>query len=183
MKIIVCIKRVVDTETRVKIGPDGKSIDLGGVQFITAPYDEMAVEKAIQLRDGAGEGSVTVMTVGPAAAAKELRTALAMGADDAVHVVHSFYTDANRNIRATYRTTGKALVLTTATTTAATTPSFGQLCSSEILPKSQRTADCAGSGGMSDCTSVVAAAAVMVTMTPTRMSETGSISPRRWASA
>ncbi len=87
MKIIVCIKRVVDTETRVKIGPDGKSIDLGGVQFITAPYDEMAVEKAIQLRDAAGEGSVTVVTVGPAAATKELRTALAMGADEAVHAV------------------------------------------------------------------------------------------------
>ncbi len=87
MKIIVCVKRVVDTETRVKIGPDGAGIDLGGVQFITAPYDEMAVEKAIQLRDAAGEGSVTVVTVGPAAATKELRTALAMGADQAVHAV------------------------------------------------------------------------------------------------
>ena len=87
MKIIVCVKRVVDTETRVKIAPDGASIDLGGVQFITAPYDEMAVEKAIQLRDAAGEGSVTVITVGPAAATKELRTALAMGADEAVHAV------------------------------------------------------------------------------------------------
>ncbi len=85
MKIIVCIKRVVDTETRVKIGADGASIDLGGVQYITAPYDEMAVEKAIQLRDEAGEGNVTVVTVGPAAATKELRTALAMGADEAVH--------------------------------------------------------------------------------------------------
>jgi len=87
VKIIVCIKRVVDTETRVKVGADGKSIDLGGVQFITSPYDEMALEKAIQLRDEAGEGSVTVVTVGPAAATKELRTALAMGADEAVHAV------------------------------------------------------------------------------------------------
>jgi len=86
LKIIVCIKRVVDTETRVKIAPDGKSIDLGGVQFTTGPYDEMAVEKAIQLRDAAGEGSVHVLTVGPAAATKELRTALAMGADAALHV-------------------------------------------------------------------------------------------------
>jgi electron transfer flavoprotein beta subunit len=87
LKIIVCIKRVVDTETRVKIGSDGKSIDPGGVQYITAPYDEMAVEKAIQLRDAAGDGAVTVVTVGPSEATKELRTALAMGADDAVHVV------------------------------------------------------------------------------------------------
>jgi electron transfer flavoprotein beta subunit len=87
VKIIVCMKRVVDTETRVKIAPDGKNIELGGVQFVTAPYDEMAVEKAIQLRDEAGEGVVTVLTVGPAAATKELRTALAMGADEALHVV------------------------------------------------------------------------------------------------
>ena len=87
MRIVVCIKRVVDTETRVKIASDGPSIDLSGVQFITAPYDEMAVEKAIQLRDEAGGGRVTVLTVGSAAASKELRTALAMGADDALHVV------------------------------------------------------------------------------------------------
>jgi electron transfer flavoprotein beta subunit len=57
------------------------------VQFITAPYDEMAVEKALRLRDEAGEGSVTVLTVGPSAATKELRTALAMGADEALHAV------------------------------------------------------------------------------------------------
>jgi electron transfer flavoprotein beta subunit len=87
LNIIVCIKRVADTETRVKIAPDGKHIDMGGVQFITAPYDEMAIEKAIQLRDGEEGSTVTVLTVGPAAATKELRTALAMGADAALHVV------------------------------------------------------------------------------------------------
>ena len=54
MRIIVCIKRVVDTETRVRVAADGTSIDLNGVQFITAPYDEMAVEKALRLRDEAG---------------------------------------------------------------------------------------------------------------------------------
>ncbi len=85
MRIIVCIKRVVATDTRVKIGADGKSLDPAGVQFIMAPYDEMALEKAIQLKTD--EGNVTALTVGPAAATKELRTALAMGADDAVHVV------------------------------------------------------------------------------------------------
>ena len=87
MHIVVCIKRVVDTETRVKIDGTGQAIALDGVQFIMAPYDEMAVEKAIQLRDAAGEGKVTVVTMGPAAASKELRTALAMGADEAVHKV------------------------------------------------------------------------------------------------
>ena len=48
MRIVVCIKRVVDTETRVKVAGDGTSIDMSGVQFVMAPYDEMAVEKAIQ---------------------------------------------------------------------------------------------------------------------------------------
>ena len=94
MKIVVCLKRVVDTETRVKIAADGRHIDEAGVQYIMAPYDEMAVEKAIQLRDGAGGGEVVVLTVGPAAATKELRTALAMGADAALHVVEEGALDA-----------------------------------------------------------------------------------------
>ena len=85
MDIIVCIKRVPDTEARVKIAGDGASLDPSGVQFIMAPYDEIAVEKALQLKEASGAGTVTVVTVGPAEATKELRTALAMGADAAVH--------------------------------------------------------------------------------------------------
>ena len=71
------------------VAADGKSLDLQGAQWITAPYDEMALEKALQLRDGGGGGggSVTVVCAGPPEASKELRTALAMGADKAVHVV------------------------------------------------------------------------------------------------
>jgi len=87
MDVVVCVKRVVDTETKVRVAPDGRSVDLAGVQFILAPYDEMALEKALRLRDAAGSGTVTVVTVGPAEASKELRTGLAMGADRAVHVV------------------------------------------------------------------------------------------------
>src|SRR5205085_7011978 len=87
MDIIVCVKRVPDTETKVRVAADGRSLDLAGVQWITAPYDEMAIEKALQLRDGGGGGSVTVVCAGPPEASKELRTALAMGADKAVHVV------------------------------------------------------------------------------------------------
>lgn len=100
MQIIVLIKRVVATDTRVKIGADGKSIDPAGVQYIMAPYDEIAVEKAIQLKTEAGEGSVTVLTVGSAAATKELRTALAMGADGAVHVTVEDELDAVATTRA-----------------------------------------------------------------------------------
>ncbi len=85
--LIVCVKRVPDTETKVRIAADGKGLDLSTVQWITAPYDEIAVEKALRLRDAAGGGTVTVVCAGPPEASKELRTALAMGADAAVHLV------------------------------------------------------------------------------------------------
>ncbi|MFQ5529620.1 MAG: electron transfer flavoprotein subunit beta/FixA family protein [Gemmatimonadota bacterium] len=84
MKSIVCIKRVPDSETRVDIGPDGRSLDPSGVKFVMNPYDEYALEQALLLKEGAGEGRVTVVTLGPDAARDTLRSALAMGADDAV---------------------------------------------------------------------------------------------------
>ena len=81
MKIAVCIKRVADSETRVKIGGDGKSLDEAGVKFILNPYDEFAVEEALQRKEKAGAGEVVVLSLGPAAAQETIRTALAMGAD------------------------------------------------------------------------------------------------------
>ncbi len=83
MKIIVIIKRVPDTETHVKLGPDGKTIDPTGVVYIMNPYDEYAVEEAIKLKEANG-GEITVMCVGPEAATKEIRTAVAMGCDGGV---------------------------------------------------------------------------------------------------
>ena len=84
MKIAVCIKRVPDSETRVKIAPDGKSIDESGVKFILNPYDEFAVEEALRRKEKAGAGEVVVIALGPAAAQETIRTALAMGADRGV---------------------------------------------------------------------------------------------------
>src|SRR2546423_994895 len=84
MKIAVCIKRVPDSETRVKIAQDGKSLDEAGVKFILNPYDEFAVEEALRLKEKAGTGEVVVVTFGPAAAQEAIRTALAMGADRGV---------------------------------------------------------------------------------------------------
>src|SRR3977135_652670 len=84
MKIAVCIKRVPDCETRVKIASDGKSLDEAGVKFILNPYDEFAVEEALRLKEKAGTGEVVVMALGPAAAQETIRTALAMGADRGV---------------------------------------------------------------------------------------------------
>lgn len=84
MDIVVCIKRVAATDTTIKLGADGKSIDPSGVEFVLNPYDEFAVEEAIKTKETAGDGSVTVLTLGSADAQKELRTCLAMGADKAV---------------------------------------------------------------------------------------------------
>src|SRR3989442_5423186 len=81
MKIAVCIKRVPDSETRVKIASDGKSLDEAGVKFILNPYDEFAVEEALRRKEQAGAGEVVIVTVGSAAAQETIRTALAMGAD------------------------------------------------------------------------------------------------------
>jgi len=84
MKIAVCIKRVPDSETRVKIAADGKSLDEAGVKFILNPYDEFAVEEALRLKEKAGAGEVVVIALGPPAAQETIRTALAMGADRGV---------------------------------------------------------------------------------------------------
>jgi len=84
MRIAVCIKRVADSETRVKIGPDGKSLDEAGVKFVLNPYDEFAVEEALRRKEAAGAGEVAIIAVGPAAAQETIRTALAMGADRGV---------------------------------------------------------------------------------------------------
>lgn len=84
MKIAVCIKRVPDSETRVKISADGKSLDEAGVKFVLNPYDEFAVEEALRRKEKAGGGEVVVFSLGPAAAQETIRTALAMGADRGV---------------------------------------------------------------------------------------------------
>ncbi|KMJ56970.1 electron transfer flavoprotein subunit beta [Bacillus sp. LL01] len=81
MNIFVLLKRTFDTEERLTVS--NGSINEDGAEFIINPYDEYAVEEAIQVRDAHG-GEVTVVTVGTEEAEKELRTALAMGADKAV---------------------------------------------------------------------------------------------------
>ncbi len=84
MKIAVCIKRTPDTETRIKISGDGKSIDDAGVKFVLNTYDEYAVEEALQLKERAGSGEVVVVSVGGDSSQETIRTALAMGADRGV---------------------------------------------------------------------------------------------------
>ena len=84
MKIIVCIKRVPDTEARIKIGSDGASIDNAGVKFVISPYDEFAMETALRIKEAKGAGEVIAISLGEAQSAEQLRSALAMGADRAI---------------------------------------------------------------------------------------------------
>jgi len=84
VKSIVCIKRVPDSEARIKISSDGQQIDASGVKYVMNPYDEFALEEALRLKEQSGEGGVTALTVGPEDAREILRSALAMGADEGV---------------------------------------------------------------------------------------------------
>lgn len=86
MNILVLLKRVPDTASKIKVAADGMAIDPAGVEFVINPYDEIAIEQAIQLKE-AGGGKITVLCLGPNAATKEIRTALAMGADEGILLV------------------------------------------------------------------------------------------------
>ena len=83
MKILVALKQVPDTETKIKIAVDGKSLDAGDVKWITSPYDEYALEEALRLKESMG-AEVTAVSVGGDKAKDILRGALALGADGAV---------------------------------------------------------------------------------------------------
>ena len=83
---VVCIKQVADTETRVKVAADGRSLDPAGVTFILNPYDEFAIEQALLLKEKLGAGEVVVISAGGAGIQTTLRNALAMGADRAIHL-------------------------------------------------------------------------------------------------
>src|SRR5450432_1241069 len=86
MNFLVCIAYVPDTETRIRIGADGKSIDEADVKWIVSPYDEYGLEEALKIREAKGAGTVTVLAVGPERAKTGLRECLARGADDAIWV-------------------------------------------------------------------------------------------------
>jgi len=86
MNSLVAVAYVPDTETRIKIGADGKSIDESDVKWIVSPYDEYALEEALRTKESKGAGTVTVVSVGPERTKTGLRECLARGADDAIWV-------------------------------------------------------------------------------------------------
>jgi electron transfer flavoprotein beta subunit len=97
MNIYVCVKQVPDTETKIRIKSDNSGIETNDIKWVMNPYDEFAVEEALKLRDKLADGStVTALTLGPKTRAVEvLRTALAMGADNATVIDSSENLDSN----------------------------------------------------------------------------------------
>jgi len=84
MKVLVPVKRVVDYNVRIRVKADGSGIDLNNVKMSMNPFDEIAVEEAVKLREAGVVSEVVAVSIGPQQAQDTLRTALAMGADRAI---------------------------------------------------------------------------------------------------
>ena len=87
MKILVAYKRVVDANVRVQVKPDGSGVVTDGVKLSPNPFDDIALEEALRLRDKGVATEVVIATIAPADAQPHLRNGLAMGANRAIHVV------------------------------------------------------------------------------------------------
>src|SRR4051812_24521121 len=86
MKILVPVKRVVDYNVKIRVKPDGSGVELANVKMSMNPFDEIAVEEAIRLKEQGKATEVIAVSIGPAQAAETIRTALAMGADRGILV-------------------------------------------------------------------------------------------------
>jgi electron transfer flavoprotein beta subunit len=87
MKLLVPVKRVIDYNVKPRVKPDGSGVDLANVKMSMNPFDEIAVEEAIRLKEKGAATEIVAVSIGPAKAQETLRTALAMGADRAILVV------------------------------------------------------------------------------------------------
>jgi len=114
MKIVVCVKQVPDTETRIRIA-DGKVAE-SDVNWIVSPYDEFALEEALKIKEAKG-GEVVLLSLGPERVVSALRSGLAMGADSAIHLKDPKFDEADtlgtaHALAAAVKTLSPDLVLT-----------------------------------------------------------------------
>ena len=86
MKVLVPVKRVVDYNVKVRVKSDGTGVELANVKMSMNPFDEIAVEEALRLKEAGKATEVVVVSIGPAQAAETIRTGLAMGADRGILV-------------------------------------------------------------------------------------------------
>ena len=89
MKVLVAVKRVVDYNVKVRVKADNSGVDLANVKMSMNPFCEIAVEEAVRLKEKGIASEIVVVTIGPATAQEQLRTALALGADRAILVEHA----------------------------------------------------------------------------------------------
>jgi len=87
MKALVCVKRVIDYNVKPRVKSDGSGVDLANVKMSMNPFDEIAVEEAIRLKEKGAVSEIVALSIGPQKAQETLRTALAMGADRAILVM------------------------------------------------------------------------------------------------
>jgi electron transfer flavoprotein beta subunit len=88
MKVLVPVKRVIDFNVKARVKPDGSGVDLANVKMAMNPFDEIAVEEAIRLKEKGTATEIVAVSVGPAQASETIRTALAMGADRGILIKH-----------------------------------------------------------------------------------------------
>ncbi|OEJ69648.1 electron transfer flavoprotein subunit beta/FixA family protein [Magnetovibrio blakemorei] len=86
MKVLVAVKRVVDYNVKIRVKTDGTGVETAGVKMSMNPFDEIAVEEAVRLKEAGGVEEIIVVSLGVAQAQETIRTALAMGGDKGIHV-------------------------------------------------------------------------------------------------
>ena len=86
MKILVPVKRVVDYNVKIRVKSDNSGVELANVKMSMNPFDEIAVEEAVRIKERGAASEVVAVTIGPAKAQDTLRTAQAIGADRAIHI-------------------------------------------------------------------------------------------------
>ncbi|MBI4872122.1 MAG: electron transfer flavoprotein subunit beta/FixA family protein [Candidatus Riflebacteria bacterium] len=91
MRIAVLLKQVPDTAATLKLKSDGSGIETEGLEFVISPYDEYALEEALRIKEKQGGGEILVFSLGPERSTKALRSALALGADKAVHLLDAAF--------------------------------------------------------------------------------------------
>ncbi|MBS7707993.1 electron transfer flavoprotein subunit beta/FixA family protein [Chelatococcus asaccharovorans] len=86
MKLLVCVKRVVDFNVKIRVKPDGSGVELANIKMSMNPFDEIAVEEAVRLKEQGKVTEIVAVSIGPQQAGETIRTALAMGADRGILV-------------------------------------------------------------------------------------------------
>src|SRR6202000_919606 len=86
MKVLVAVKRVVDYNVKIRVKADGSGVETANVKFSMNPFDEIAVEEAVRLKEAGKATEIVAVSMGPAQCQETLRTAMAIGADRGIHV-------------------------------------------------------------------------------------------------